>query len=254
MAQTATGYVELLVLPAGSVLPSDAAVPPARGRTAADLQTLARQAGQALVSAGVPFQAAVDLDWASRHLRAADVGRTIVGRLGTGQVDRQLEVVFGQTWDALELTAMSLGFGDTMSAMDLCADAVLLACHEPQQDSGRCYDLGQLQTRVRQARRPLIAPLMLRTWIDQLLAHPDLAELQACRNHLTHRTPRRLITLVLDYRGMPTGRELAEITTLHGADPARPRGSIAELVPRLVAFGEERLESLCRAIMSQTPP
>ncbi len=48
---------------------------------------------------------------------------------------------------------------------------------------------------------------------------------------------------------------LAELTTLHGRDPqrgtpiTRGQGSIADLVPRLVRFGEEQLEGLCRAIL-----
>jgi hypothetical protein len=47
-----------------------------------------------------------------------------------------------------------------------------------------------------------------------------------------------------------TGRALAEITTLHGADPARWRGSIDDLVPRMVTFGQEQLKALCSAILN----
>jgi hypothetical protein len=47
-----------------------------------------------------------------------------------------------------------------------------------------------------------------------------------------------------------TGRALAEITSLPGPDPARWRGSIADLVLRLVGFGEEQLTNLCQAILT----
>ena len=73
--------------------------------------SLSSQAGRALVHASVPFQAATDLAWAWHNLGAADMGRTIVIRLATGHMDPQLEVVFGQSWDVLEIAAMSLGFG-----------------------------------------------------------------------------------------------------------------------------------------------
>jgi hypothetical protein len=194
----------------------------------------------------VPFQAATDLAHAWEHLGAADMGRTISGRLGGGPMDPQLEAVFGQPWNVLEVAAAGLSSGQVMSAIDLCADAVLLTCGEPLQGSGRFYDLGELRKR----RRRLAAAPGLRAWIDQLLAHPDLAELEDCRHHLTHRTPRRHITYRVDGRGTPTVRELAEITTLHGVKPPQWRGSIAELVPRMVAFGEEQLEALCTAILT----
>jgi hypothetical protein len=143
------------------------------------------------------------------------------------------------------MAAMSLGFNNTTSALDLCVDAALLACGEALLGGGRFYDLGEL--RRRRQRRQVTA---LRGWIDELLAHPDLAELQDLRDHLTHRTPPRDLTYRLDRRGRPTVRELAAITTLHGFQAARPRGSIADLVARLVAFGGAQLEALCTAILT----
>ncbi len=177
------------------------------------------------------------------------MGWTILGRLGSGQMDAQLETMFGQPWEILEMAAMSLGFGDVMSAIDLCADAFLLICGLKPKKTGRFYDLGELKKQ----EGTLTAPPALRTWIDQFLAHPDLALLEVCRQHLTHRTPRRHITYRLDVRGFPRERELAEITTLHGTDPAQWRGSIADLVPRLLGFGEDQLEALCTAILTPRP-
>ncbi len=76
--------------------------------------------------------------------------------------------------------------------------------------------------------------------------------LEDCRHPITHRHVRRHINVTLG-NVVPTGRALAEITTLHGEGGARWRGSIADLVPRLVAFGEEQLELLCRAILTPRP-
>lgn len=164
-------------------------------------------------------------------------------------MDPQLEAVFDQPWSTVEIAATYLGFVPVMSAIDLCADAAMLICGEPQQGSGRLYDLGEL--RRRRQRRQLAATPRLRAWIDQLLAHPDLVELEECRHHLTRRKPRRHIICWADQRGAITLRELAEITTLHGLQGAQWRGSIDDLVPRLVAFGEEQLELLCQAILAR---
>jgi hypothetical protein len=46
------------------------------------------------------------------------------------------------------------------------------------------------------------------------------------------------------------GRDLSEITTLHGQQGARGQGSIGQLIPRLVDFGETRVEALCKAIIT----
>jgi hypothetical protein len=244
VAEPETGSIELHVLPASS--PPVAEAPPARSRSTADLQMLSSQAGRALITARRLHQPGTDLAWAWMHLGAADIGRTIASQLGAGHMDLELKAIFNQPWDVLEVTAMSLGFGETMCAIDLCADAVLLAGGEEPLATGKFYDLGTLQRR----RAKLVASPAVRAWIDQLLAHPDLAVLKDCRDHLTHRTPRRHITMALGSNGVPTGRALAEITTLHGEDGARWKGSIADLVPRLVGFGEDQLESLCRAILA----
>lgn len=40
---------------------------------------------------------------------------------------------------------MSLGFGDVVTAIDLCADVVLLAGGRPRLPEGRFYDSGNLR-------------------------------------------------------------------------------------------------------------
>jgi hypothetical protein len=242
VADLETGSVELCQSDPGYRLPPAQAPTP----ESEDLQILFSQAGRALIHAAVPLRAANDLGWAWHHLGAARAGWTIVHRIGGGQMDSELVEVFRLPWEDLEVAAMSLGFGNTMSAIDLCADAVLLACHQPLHDKGRCYDLGEL----RKGRAKLVGPPGLLAWADQLLAHPDLAGLQECRDHMTHRTPRRHVTAIIDRRGAVGGRALAEISTLHGKDGVRWQGSIGDLIPRAVRFGEQQLELLCRAILA----
>lgn len=217
-------------------------------RQASDaLQTLSSRAGRALVRAGARDQAGQDLAWAWFNLGAADMGRTIVARLAADKTD-ELTAMFDQPWDILEVGAMSLAFEDVMTALDLCADAVFLACGEPLDPTGRFYDLGSLKKH----HQRLCASPSIRAWIDQLLRHPDLALAEDCRNPLTHRFVRRHILMAVG-TGAPSVRSLSEITTLHGQGPPRGRGSIGDLVPRLVGFGEGQLASLCQAILTDFP-
>jgi hypothetical protein len=161
VAETETESVELLTCPAGSVPAPATAQPRAPSRASGDLETLSSQAGQVLVQAGVPYQAATDLNWARLNLGAAAMGRTIVQRLGTGQMDAELGAIFRQPWDILEVAAMSLGFEDVMTALDLCADAVLLTCGQPRHRDRNFYDLGQLRKR----RPQLAGPPVLGAWV-----------------------------------------------------------------------------------------
>jgi hypothetical protein len=208
------------------------------------LQVLSSRAGRALIHGGIHERAGTDLAWAWFNLGAAAMGRTIVDLLARGKVDHL--AMFGQPWDILEVGAMSLGFEDAMTALDLCADAVLLACGRTPQANGQFYDLGNLK----KLQQQLAAPPAVRAWIEQLLRHPDLTLLEDCRNPMTHRFLRRHMFLAV---GGTPGRSLSEITTLHGQGPPQSRGSIADLIPRLVTFGETQLESLCKAILTDFP-
>jgi hypothetical protein len=212
------------------------------------LQTLSSRAGRALVAGGVPHRAADDLAWAWFNLGAAGIGRTMVGRLGGGSMDPDLDRIFSQPWEILEVAAMSLAFEDTMTALDLCADAVMIAGGQPMPANGRFYDVGLL----RRDRRKLTLTGSVVAWVDQLLLHADLALLVACRNPLTRQTVRRHIGVTMG-TGIPTGRSLAEITTLHGNAPPQNRGSIGVLIPQLVSFGERQVEALCNAVLADFP-
>ena len=216
-------------------------------QTAPDLQVLSSQAGIALKQRGLG-RSGDDLGWAWRHLGAAAVGRTIVEQLAAGATDRQLESVLGHPWETLEVIAMSLGFGNVMSGLDLCADAVLIIggapAVKPKGPLGGFYDLGDL----RALRRTFSASPAVEKWGDRLLAHQDLKLLKTCRDALTHRQVRQHPGV--HWENGRAIRTLAEITPLDSRGVVRSLGSIGELVPRLVAFGEEQLEGLCRAILT----
>lgn len=98
--------------------------------------------------------------------------------------------------------------------MDLCADAVLLTFRRAAaRGNGRFCDLGDL----RRAPRPGSDRTCRRAGLDRQATDLCLlAEVGYRQNH----------------RGMLSLRELAVITTLHGVQPARWHGSIADLVPR----------------------
>ena len=176
------------------------------------------------------------------------MGRTIVGRLGGGVMDADLDRIFGEPWDILEVAAMSLAFEDATTALDLCADVAMLVGGKPLLANGKYYDVGLLR---RDHLKLRLTP-SVKAWVDQLLAHADLALLAACRNPLTHQSVRRHMGVTFG-GGVPAGRALSEITTLHGANPPQGRGSIAILIPQLVGFGETQVETLCSAILADFP-
>ena len=220
------------------------------------LQILSSRAGRALVMGGATAAAGDDLAWAWFNLSAAGMGRTIVERLGHGQMDGALDEIFKVDWNVLEVAAMSLAFEDVMTALDLCCDAVFLACgvgRVVDQKSGdeRHFDLGQLRGRQR-SKIPLNATPSVQAWIGGLLGHQDLALLEACRHALAHRLVRRHMGVTIE-EGRPSGRALTEITTLHGPVQVKGRGSIGVLIPRLVGFGEDQLHHLCEAVLADFP-
>ncbi len=214
----------------------------------AHLQNLASRAGRAFVAGGVIHRAADDLAWAWFNLGAAGMGRTIVTRLGNGVLDSELDRIFSEPWDILEVAAMSLAFEDAMTALDLCADAVMIAGGQPIRADGKYYDIGLL----RRDQKKLTLTPSVQAWVVQLLPQTDLALLTACRNPLTHQSVRRHIGVTLG-TGVPTGRALSEITTLHGAAPPKGRGSIGILIPQLVGFSEKQVEALCSAVLADYP-
>jgi hypothetical protein len=193
---------------------------------------------------GKNSQAGDDLAWAWFNLGAAGMGREIVQRLARNDVT-DLTAIFDEPWDILEVAAMSLGFEDAMTALDLCSDAVFIASGRPQKEGGYAYDIGEL----RRQRSTLNAPAAIQAWIDQLCAHPDLRLLEACRHPLTHRTVRRHIA----FNVTSSVRTPSEITTLHGTAAPQGRGPIDDLIPRLVGFAEDQLERLCQAILTDFP-
>ena len=140
--------------------------------------------------------------WSRRH------GRTIVEHMAIGEVD-QLSAIFDEPWDILEVAAMSLGFEDAVTAIDLCADAVFLACGRPLRTLGGSTTWASSNSSTNTL--PLQPPFVPGS--DQLLQHADLPLLEDCRHPLTHRFVRRHIAL-------GAGRGLSEITTLHGQDPS----------------------------------
>ena len=80
-----------------------------------------------------------------------------------------------------------------------------------------------------------------------MLGSPDAILLKRCRDALTHKSVRRLIGL---HVGSTQGRSLAQIAELQrpGAQQAPLIGSIGDLIPRLLRFGEMEYLACCEAI------
>jgi len=187
-----------------------------------------------------PKGAGSTLIWAAFNLRAARVGRHIVDELATGSAGlARLTSVLPEEWDVLEIAAMSLGFEDTMTALDLCANVLYLSSGGTPAMAGRFKDLGYWTT-----PKAAALPSATRTWITDLLSSPEYEELKLARDALTHRFVSRRIRL-----GGGVGRALAEIAT-----PNRALGPINTLIPRLVAFGEDQFEAFCTDLLVDFGP
>lgn len=183
------------------------------------------------------------LQWAVFNLRAARIGERIVKELSAGNDGyQQLFAVFPEPWDVLEVAAMSLAFEDVTTALDLCANAVYVAAGGTPSLSGEFKDL-RYWTPARVASLPSAS----RKWVGDLLADPNTATLRLCREGLAHRLVTRHIRM-----GGGVDRSLAEIATLAtpGGTPSVTLGSILDLIPQLVRFGEGQYETCCRTLQA----
>jgi hypothetical protein len=203
---------------------------------------LATDVERALDRFGAPRRdAGASLAWAVFNLRAARVGLRLVEQLGAGRY-AQLKAVIPEEWDAIEIAAMSLGFGDTVTALDLCANAVYLAVGGPPAKDGRYKDVSHWSE-----GKLAGLPSSLRVWVSNLVAADDYCLLLTCRDAITHRTLSRTIALSV---GSAPSRNALRIST-SSLDPGGPRvlGSLDELIPRFVAFGEQQYALCCDAIL-----
>lgn len=198
---------------------------------------------------GVHPAAGADLAWASLNIGAAAIGGTIAERLAGDQMESDLRAIGAVPWEITEVAAMSLAFEDSMTALDLCADAIFLSCGHQRPSSGQFFDVGQL----RKKHLSLSPSPSVRAWIDQFVTDPDLALLEECRHALAHRFVRRDYMVKLE-PDSAVKRTLSGITTLaDSGHPAQSKGSIGLLIPRLVGFAETQVEALFEAILKDYP-
>lgn len=196
-------------------------------------------------------QVGSDLTWAAWHLEAAAAGQRIVESLKAGHVG-ELTQLFGIQWDALEVMAMSLGFGDVMSALDLCADALYLVTGGTPKSTGGFKDMGWWTP-----SRATTLPPRLRAWINALLVSADWPLLKNCRHPIIHRYLQRTIAVSFT-DSLATGqtsyhRSLVDISLPppppYTAAPT-PLGNIGDLIPRLRGFGEAQYHDFCAALQA----
>ena len=183
--------------------------------------------------------------WAAFNLRAARMGARIAAELGSGSAGlARLRAVFDEQWDVLEIGAMSLGFEDVMSALDLCANAIYLASGGQPASDGKYKDLGWWKPGHLATLSG--TPNTLR-WVSELQADSERQILEHCRAMLTHRAVPRHI-----FRGAG-GAPTPPLTEIRipavGSSPAQ-RVSIGVLIPRLVQFGDNQFERCCAALLA----
>lgn len=213
---------------------------------------LASRAGLVLQGAGVDPVAGTDLGWAWLNIGAAAAGAVVVERLATDQMNADLKALSRLPYEVSEVVGMSLAFEDSMTALDLCADAIFLTCGRARRPDGRFYDVGYLK----KEHQSLNARAAIAEWIAQFLLHSELPVLEACRHSLAHRHVPRSYMMRLA-RDAPIRRGPSEITI----QVANPHGqllaethSIGELIPRMVGFAETQIEAVCTAILRDFAP
>ena len=138
---------------------------------------LARDVELVLEPLGSPRKdAGRSLSWAAFNLRAARMGQRIVEELASGPGGyARIRVVFPEEWDVLEVAAMSLGFEDVTTAVDLCANAVYLASGGIPSADGSFKDLGYWS-----AARAASLPDATKKWVLDLITDLDTQLLLQC--------------------------------------------------------------------------
>jgi len=185
--------------------------------------------------------------WAVFNLRTARMGERIAAEMGSGSAGvARLRAVFHEEWDVLEVGAMSLGFEDVMTALDLCANAVYLVAGGTPSSGGAYKDLGYW-TPGRVAK----LPSNTHDWLVALQAHPDKHLLDHCRTELAHRAVQRHVIRGAGGAATPSLTEIT-IPAVGGDPPARV--SIGVLIPRLVEFGNDQFLRCCAALESDFKP
>jgi hypothetical protein len=194
---------------------------------AARTEATIRAAGKA------PFGSADRLLWAAFNLRSARIGQRIITLLaaspsGYSALSAQLDA----EWDVLEVAAMSLAFEDSMTALDICANALYEAVGGTAPPSGIFRDVGYWST----VRIAALSKPTTKAWITALTSSADYADLKLARDALTHRYVSRQM-----FRGGT--RSVSSIAT-----PGRSLGSLDVLIPRTILFAEQEFESFCGAL------
>jgi hypothetical protein len=183
------------------------------------------------------------LTWAAFNLGAARVGEGIVEALieGTSGFLR-LQRQFHESWDVMEVAAMSLSFEDTHTSLDLCANAIYLASGGTPSADGSYKGMTHWK-----ALQAATLPANCRAWVEALASHPDTGLLKECRHALSHRSVRRDLSIGL---GSVEYRTLIQISIppVPGTAEGRPLGSIEKLIPGLVRFGEDQFAACCAAL------
>jgi hypothetical protein len=194
-------------------------------------EVLAANVGTASVAGDV----GAALAWAAFHAAAADIARVIVGTLQSNSVRLQKDL--DTSFEALEVAAMTLGFGNAASSMDLCAHAIYLANGGSHGKNARFCDLAELTQLV--ARGKIALEPRCQKWLDVTNKNSVTRALTAYRHHIIHRTIRRHTAMNVS----TNVRSLASVQI-----PGRRREGLEKLIPRLVDFAGRRTKACSLAV------
>lgn len=194
-----------------------------------------------------------DLAWAAYNLRAARIGHSITARLekedGLEALQSLLQVDQGYIY---EVAAMSLGFGDIMTALALCGSALdVIERRTPYEPDDHVADIGKWFGKSHGfPKKRQCLPSEMKTWLDELESDCDWPLLKRCRHPIVHRRFHRTLAL----SSLKTGLTLVKIdlTLDKQTDPttANPEDlrDIGELIYQLLLFGEGRFRRFCAAL------
>lgn len=209
-----------------------------------DLLKSAQETSQLIESVGHPQAADIgaDLTWAVFNLEAARVGSRMLELLGSEHGQGLMEL-FDSRWEALETSGMSLGFGDAVTAIDLCADALYLAADGEPLAGGRFKDVNYWRP---ESLRSRLQP-MARHWIDGLLADSQWDELSGFwRAAITHRRLARHIAMNMSEPDGAGGRSLSRIGLPGTSAESGP--DVLTKVTELLDFATNEVRGCCVAL------
>jgi hypothetical protein len=187
---------------------------------------------------------------AADQLGAASIGVDLARELTTAEGRMHVSALFGQGDRALGTAAANLGTVSVRSALDLCASVILLL-HGSSRTKGREPGMPELVKESKIGR--IIAPFdrwVEDTAFDQIGRYDQLKD---WRDPQTHRAVPHAYFGVSKKDGTIGGVSVRRYKPVEGSGTYKIEelmGSLAEILPQFLQFGEERFLALLSLLRS----